>query len=118
MSRFGPNKIIATPQDVAHLANRLSRCSEVTRYDAGEYKEAWALAGSFADLEGSFRALLDEQFPKLAQGDLSPSDTYDLLLDIGEEFRHILYHMLEQQKFYKYLVPEGTEVSGQPREHS
>ncbi len=113
MSRFGPNKIIATPEDVARLAGRLSRCSEVTRYDAGEHREAWALAGSFADLEGSFRALLDEQLPRLAEGNLPPSETYDLLLDIGEEFRHILYHILEQQKFYKYLVPEGTEISGQ-----
>jgi hypothetical protein len=118
MSRFGPNKIIATPEDVAHLAERLSRCSEVTRYDAGEHKEAWALAGSFADLEGSFRVLLDEQLPKLAQGNLPPSEMYDLLLDIGEEFRHILYHILEQQKFYRYLVPEDTEISGQPRQHS
>jgi hypothetical protein len=112
MSTFDPNKIIATPKDVAQLAERLSRCSEVTRYDAGKHKEAWALAGSFADLEGSFRALLDEQLPKLAQGNLSPSETYDLLLDIGEEFRHVLYHILEQQKFYKYLVPDRTEIAG------
>jgi hypothetical protein len=118
MSRFGRNKIITTPEDVARLAERLSRCPEVTRYDAGEHKEAWALAGSFADLEASFRTLLDEQFPKLAQGNLPPPETCDLLLDIGEEFRHILYHILEQQKFYKYLVPDGAEISGEPREHS
>jgi len=117
MSRFGQNKIIGTPKDVARVAEWLSRCPEVTRYDAGEHKEAWALADSFADLEGSFRALLDEQLPKLAQGNLPPSETYDLLLDIGEEFRHILYHILEQQKFYRYLVPEGTKISGQPPEN-
>jgi hypothetical protein len=102
--------------DVAHLAERLSGCSEVTRYDAGEHKEAWALAGSFSGLAGSFRALLDEQLPKLAERNLPPSETYDLLLDIGEEFRHILYHILEQQRFFKYLVPEGSEISRRPRE--
>jgi hypothetical protein len=101
-----PNKIIATPDDMAHLAERLSRCSEVTRYGAGKHKEAWALADSFADLESSFRVLLDEEFPKLARANLPPSDMNDLLLEIGEEFRHIPYHIVEQQKFYKYLVPE------------
>ena len=106
MSRFGKGKIIATPEDVTCLAKRLSRCPEVALYDAGEHKEAWALADSFADLEGSFRALLDERLPKLAQANLSPSETYALLLDIGEDFRHILYHIIKQQKFYEYIVPE------------
>jgi hypothetical protein len=118
MSKFGPNKIIAGFEDVAHLAERLSRCSEVTRYDAGEHNEAWALASSFADLEGSFRALLDEQLPKLVQGNLPPAETYDLLLDIGEEFRHVLYHIFEQQEFYRYLAPGGTEIPGRSRENS
>jgi hypothetical protein len=106
-----PNKFITTPKGVAHLAERLSRCSEVTRYDAEKHKEAWALADSFADLESSFRVLLDEEFPKLTQGILTPSDMYDLLLDIGEEFRHSLYHILDQQKFYKYLVPETRSAT-------
>jgi len=52
------------------------------------------------------RALLDERLPKLAQANLSPSETYALLLDIGEDFRHILYHIMKQQKFYEYIVPE------------
>jgi hypothetical protein len=118
MNTFGQNKIIETPQDVAHLAESLSKCPEVTRYDAGEHKEAWALAESFADLEGSFRTFLGEQLPRLAQGNLPPSETYDLLLDIGEEFRHFLYHVLEQQQLYRYLVPEGTNISGRPGERS
>jgi hypothetical protein len=25
-----------------------------------------------------------------------------------------LHHIIEHQKFYKYLVPEGTEVYGEP----
>ena len=46
MSRFGPTKLIGTPQDVARLGQQLSQCSEVTRYDAGEHKEAMAGRGA------------------------------------------------------------------------
>ncbi len=99
------------------LAERLSKCPEVTRYDTGQEKEAWTLAHAFADLEESLRAFLDDQLPRLAQGNLQPSETYDLLLDIGEEFRHILYH-IQDPKFYKYLIPTAAEASGQPPERS
>jgi len=118
MSPFERNRIVRTAEDVKGLAARLSRCPEVTRFDEGQHIEAWGLAGSFADLEDSFRALLDEHLPKLVQENLSPSEMHDLLLDIGEEFRHVLYHILEQQRFYKYLVQEGTEVIGQCPESS
>ncbi len=94
------------------LAERLSKCAEVTRFD-GQEKEAWTLAHAFADLEESFRVFLDDQLPKLAQENLEPEEMHDLLLDIGEEFRHILYH-IQDPKFYRYLTPEPSEVSAQP----
>lgn len=40
------------------LAERLSQCLEVTKYDQGDEKEAGVLAHSFADLEESFRMFL------------------------------------------------------------
>ena len=108
MSPFTRNRVVKTVEDVKRMAERLSKCPEVTRFDEGQHKEAWGLAGSFADLEDSFRAFLDDQLPKLGEDNLKPEEICDLLLEIGEEFRHILYHILEQQKFYRYLVPEGT----------
>ena len=84
------------------LARRLSECPKITRYDDGEHKEAWALAHAFGDLEGSFRAFLDTHLPALMQKSLSDDEIYDLLLNIGEEFRHILYHIMDP-KFYGYL---------------
>jgi len=117
MSPFERNKLIKTAEDVKRLADRLSECPEVTRYGDIEHNEAWALASSFADLEDSFRALLDEQIPKLLATDTGPSELYDTLLDVGEEFRHILYHVLQQQKFYRYLTPDCTEFEG-PRNKS
>ncbi len=87
---------------VASLAARLARCSEVAKHDTGEGQEAWALAHSFSDLEESFRTFLDDQLPRLAQAKLNPVETRDLIFEIGEEFRHILYH-IQEPSFYRYL---------------
>ena len=84
------------------LAERLAQCKAVTRFDADEEHEAWTLAHAFADLEESFRRFLEEQLPRLTSGQLTGPEIYDLLLEIGEEFRHILYH-IKDPKFYQYL---------------
>ncbi len=108
-------RILSNMADWEALAHKLSKCPEVTRYDTGEEKEAWTLAHAFADLEESFHAFLEDQLPMLVKGDLPPSAMHDLLLDIGEELRHILYH-IQDPKFYRYLSPApDAEVSGQPR---
>ena len=90
------------------LAERLAKCPEVTRFDTGQEKEAWTLAHAFADLEESFRTFLDDQLPRLAGENLKPEEMYDILLDVGEEFRHILYH-IQDPKFYRYLSPGPSE---------
>ena len=87
------------------LAERLSTCEAVMRLDEGEEREAWTLAHALGDLEESFRKLLEDQLPRLAQGQLGGSEINDLLLEIGEEFRHILYH-IKDPKFYRYLSRE------------
>jgi hypothetical protein len=111
VSRFDQNKVLKSPQDVVLLAERLAKRSEVTQFDDGEHKEAPALADSLSDLESSFREFLDEILPKLtsSEGD----ELYDLLLETAESFRHILYHILVQQKFFRYVAPT-TDVSFQP----
>jgi hypothetical protein len=63
-------------------------------------------------MEGSMRIFLEVQLPKLAREELSPAEAFDLLLDIAEEFRHILYH-IHDQKFFEYLEPthEWLQIS-------
>jgi len=84
------------------LAERLSKCPEVAKYDHGDENEAGVLAHAFGDLEESFRAFLYEQLPRLMNDQASSAELFDALLDIGEEFRHILYH-IHDPKFYNYL---------------
>jgi len=111
MNPFDQNRVIKTVEDVKRLAERLAKCPEVSRFDDGEHKEAWALAGTFADIEGEFREFLDQQLPKLAESE--GEELSSLLFEIGVALQHVLHHIIEHQKFYKYLVPEGTEVFGE-----
>ena len=98
-------------EHITELAKRLAECPEIKRYDSGEDKEAWALADGFSDLEEAFRAFLDEHLPKLADPQVRGEALLDVLQDIGEEFRTILWH-IQEPKFYGYLH-EGAEA-GQP----
>jgi hypothetical protein len=112
MKPFERNTVIKAVEDVKRLAERLAQCPELARSGQDLKEEAWGLADSLADVEGSMRQILDVQLPKLMSENLTPPETFDLLLDIGEDFRRILYHVLEQQSFYRYLVPEGTHIYG------
>lgn len=85
------------------LAEHLDTCEGVRNYDVAEgEKEAWTLSHGFLDLAQSFRVFLDYQLPKLQNEHLEPDQIQNLLLDIGEEFRHILYH-INDLRFYGYL---------------
>ncbi len=66
------------------LAERLSQCPEVTKYDQGEEKEAGVLAHSFGDLEESFRTFLKEQLPRLMDEHATPAERVGKI--IADEF--------------------------------
>jgi hypothetical protein len=88
------------------LARLMSRCSEVSRYDTDTEKEAWTLAHALLDLEQSFSRFTRELLPKLEREDLSSDDVCDVLHTMGEEFRHILYH-IGDPKYFRYLPAWG-----------
>lgn len=94
---------------IAELARRLQTCEKVQTLSR-EYSEekdraeAWTIAHSFSDLEESFRKFLDVLLPKLLKEELTGEQIEDILLEIGEEFRHILYH-IKDPKFFEYLFP-------------
>jgi hypothetical protein len=88
--------------DLKALAECLNRCEQVARYDTSGEKQAWVLAHSLLDLAGSFKTFLDDQLPRLRDTRLSCEQLHDVLIDVGEEFRHILYHLREPE-FFAYL---------------
>lgn len=94
--------ILNDAESVKRLAERLSQCESVSKFDHGAEKEAWTLAHSFQDIEQSLRSFLDKLLPKLCDERLSESEIHEVLLEIGEEFRHVIYH-IKDPKFYRYL---------------
>ena len=79
--------ILRNKDEIENPRQRLARCPMVAKY--GE-EESGTLVHAFWDLEESFRSFLDEQLPKLADPSVEGEQLQDLLLDIEQEFRHIL----------------------------
>jgi hypothetical protein len=89
-------------ENVEKLAEILSRSKNVTRFDDNDNKEAWTIAYGFRDIEESFQEFL-KLLHKLLDDKITDSEINDLLFDIGEEFRHILYH-IKDIKLYDHLI--------------
>jgi hypothetical protein len=94
-------------QRVKELAECLRRVPRVakaavrrgTTVDA----EAWQIATALADVEECAEKLFAEIIPRLiASSDGEAGD--DALNDVGEEYRHILYHIMDT-KVFEYVVP-------------
>ena len=85
------------------LAQRLAASPVLSRFP-NPAEEGNSLAYSLSDLEGSMRVFLDEQLPKLADPSVQGEELEDLMLDVREEFRHILYH-LHDPEFFRVVEP-------------
>ena len=86
----------------ASLRQRLQQCPEISRRDKGEWNEAEVLTHAFTDLEDSFETFLEELLQRITDDHLTGDELLEVLQEIGEEFRHILYHV-KDPKFYRYL---------------
>jgi len=88
------------------LARRLSDVRSITEFDGGEHKEAWALAHALHEFESTSQAM-QELVAKLRSPGISDDEIKDILLDIGEELREILWHV-NHLGFYDYLVERDS----------
>ena len=91
-------------QKLKKLAEKLQQYKFISKFDSDNEPEAWRLAHSLSDLEESFKEILDNYMPALYEAD-SEAAIQDALLDIGEELRHILYH-IKDPKFFDYLFED------------
>jgi SUMO ligase MMS21 Smc5/6 complex component len=97
------SRFLMTPEAALRLTERLARVKSVSQFDQPGEPQASTLAHSLTDLEKSFREILETQLPRLTDESLSPDQLNDVLLDIGEELRHVLYH-IKDPKFFDYLI--------------
>lgn len=81
----------------------LAQSGTVNSHDDPDEPESSRLAYSLLELQGSFEKLSKEMIPQMSSGDIKNEEELDdLLNDIGEEFRHILYH-IHDPKYFRYL---------------
>jgi hypothetical protein len=92
------------------LADRLSTVSSVSRFDLPGEPQGSTIAHALLDLEDSFSVVLNELLPKLLDETKSSEEVDELLLDIGEELRHILYH-IRDARYFAYLFAESNHQS-------
>jgi len=103
--------LLGTATQINELARTLVRYNCVAKFDRESEPEGGVLAHSFSDLEESFRTFLHELLPRLVAGNLSEEEVHGILILIGEEFRHIQYH-IRDSRFYGYLQEEGSKFRG------
>ena len=83
------------------LIQTLMKSSNVNSLDGEIETEAGNIATSFIDIDEScmkVSSLID----RLQQNEILKETIDEILIEIGEVFRHILYH-LRDMKFYNYL---------------
>jgi hypothetical protein len=84
------------------LTTNLEKCERVTRYSTQEENQADTLANGYIDMEASMTAITKKLIPQLYKADITSEEVDDIILDIGEELRHILYH-INDTNVYDYL---------------
>ncbi|MBC7487906.1 MAG: hypothetical protein H7282_14280 [Cytophagaceae bacterium] len=79
----------------------LEKCERVIKYNTKEENQASTLAHALIDIEESID-VIKNKIPQIYSNDLTKEEVDDLVLDIGEELRHVLYH-IKDTKVYDYL---------------
>lgn len=83
------------------ITRNLEKCERVTKHSTEEENQADTLANTLIDIEDALKKI-NEQIPKLYLNDLKSEEVDDLILELGEELRHILYH-INDTRVYDYL---------------
>jgi len=90
------------------LVEKLSRQPEIAALDAPEKpSEAETLAHALCDMQESFAKYMSSLLPRLLVA--KDEEVIDCLQEIGEELRHIAYHMCDPKFFACYV---GDLVDG------
>lgn len=96
--------------ELARLLERMPILARVVqqRGTGSTSEEAWEIATGLVDIQESAERLFGELMPQLLRSSPNSEEAEDLLHDIGEEYRHILYH-IQSTGFFRYVVPAEGE---------
>jgi hypothetical protein len=86
------------------ITENLAKCERVTKYSTFEENQADTLGNALIDIEEALTKI-NQQIPKLYLKKLSEEEVDDIILEIGEELKHIIYHV-KDSKAYNYLLED------------
>jgi hypothetical protein len=89
-------------QKLEIIAQNLRKSEKVNLNDNGEELEAYTIAHALLDIEKSANVLSNNFIPKLLDNEITENELNEILIDIGDVFRHIIYH-IKDSKYYDYL---------------
>jgi hypothetical protein len=76
------------------------------RASASVKEIATEVADGLIDIRESARVLFTDCLPRLQSASPGSEEFEDALNDIGEEYRHIYYHIVHTQMFAYVIVPQ------------
>jgi predicted GTPase len=87
--------------EITNLINKLDKCQFVINLNSADEKEAVRLAHAIFDIKKSIN-IISNKLEKL--NDIHDSDILEnILFDIREELRHIIYHVKDSH-FFNCLI--------------
>ncbi len=94
--------IMDKAQKFVELTKAIEKSSKVNSFDTGEIREAAGIALGLLDMEESFLVIMNKFIPILASENITEEIVDETLFNIGEELRHILYH-INDMRYYAYI---------------
>jgi hypothetical protein len=106
---------LLTVSRIIELEQQLSTIPEVAQFDIPGEPQGHTLAHALSHWEDSFAVFLDNLLPRLANKGTSVEDLIDTIHDVGDQLRHILYH-IQDVRYFGYLLdlPEKSDESATP----
>lgn len=83
---------------ITRLVETLKRCPAISRLSTDSKSEPEALAHAVADIGSTAEKMQTEIIPKLLSSPGAP-EVEDLLHQLREELRHVLYHIKDTEYF-------------------
>lgn len=96
-------KKLLTIDRLMQLEQRLSKIPEIAQFDKPAEPQGHTLTHALAGWEDSFSRFLTELLPKLLNEKATNHELIDTVHDIGDELRHVLYHV-HDVKYFRYLL--------------
>lgn len=97
--------VFGDPETVKKLAEHLMKIPRLARVvgldDAAE--DAWAIATGLKDIGESMDKIFNELLPELLAAEPKSTKAAELLYSIGEEYRHVQYHIIDT-RFFGYIA--------------